>query len=222
MDPMPDRILIWGCGGHGKVVADLVRACGFEVAGFVDQDISRLGEVMEPGGARLIAKDEEVESCLRNGAPLPAQAASIAVAVGDNAARMRIVERAAALLAQPLQHPRAVVSPSARLGRGTVVLAGAIVNADARVGDGVILNSGCVVEHDCCIEDGVHVSPGAVLAGGVAVGYRTWIGAGAVVIQQVRVGADVVVGAGAVVVRDVSEGLRVVGVPARPLKMRIP
>ena len=32
------RFLLWGAGGHGKVVAHLVRATGGTVAGFVDGD----------------------------------------------------------------------------------------------------------------------------------------------------------------------------------------
>jgi hypothetical protein len=37
----PEAFLIWGGGGHGKVIADLVRACGFEVLRFVDADASK-------------------------------------------------------------------------------------------------------------------------------------------------------------------------------------
>ena len=45
-----ERVLIWGGGGHGKVVADLVRATGREVAGFADRDAAKVGRMVEPGG----------------------------------------------------------------------------------------------------------------------------------------------------------------------------
>lgn len=217
----PDRgaLLVWGGGGHGKVVADLVRAAGYRLAGYVDRDPARLGARVEPGGGAVVALEEEflAQAALgrcTNGAD------GVTLALGDNRVRDACLRRIPGLNAPVLVHPSAVVSPSARLGRATVVLPLAAVNAAASLGEAVIVNTAAVVEHDCVLGDAVHVSPGAVLAGGVTVGARSWIGAGASVIQGVRVGTDVVVGAGAVVVRDVPDGVTVAGNPARPLHGR--
>lgn len=209
-------LLVWGGGGHGKVVADLARAAGYTVAGFVDRDPARLGQEVEPGGARVVADEERF---LREaaGGRCANGADGIILAVGDNRARRECLLRVPGLQVPALVHPSAVVSPSARLGRGTVVLPLAAVNAAARLGDAVIVNTAAVVEHDCVLADAVHVSPGAVLAGGVHVGEQTWIGAGASVIQGVRIGRDAMIGAGAVVIRDVPDGATVVGNPARPI-----
>jgi sugar O-acyltransferase (sialic acid O-acetyltransferase NeuD family) len=210
--------VVWGGGGHGKVVADLVRACGHAVAGFIDADAAKIGRTVDPGGGTVVLREAEFLAGVGRDAGLPDCADALALAIGDNAARQRglaILERC---VVPPLVHPSAVVSRWAAVGRGTVVFAGAIVNSDARIGAAVIVNSAAVVEHDCIVGDGAHVSPGAVLAGGVRVGERTWIGAGATVIQGVAIGADVTVGAGAVVIRDVPDGLTVAGVPARSIR----
>lgn len=211
------RLLIWGGGGHGKVVADLVRALGHELVGFVDADAAKRDEVVEPGGGRVVMIQDEFLARVDAGS-LPAGAGAVVLAIGDNAARLRCLERLPDSLLPSLVHPAAVRSPSAGIGEGTVVFAGAVVNAAARIGRGVIVNTAAVVEHDCVVDDGAHLSPGAVLAGGVHVGARSWVGAGATVIQGVRIGSDVVVGAGAVVIRDVPDGARVAGVPARPIE----
>ena len=46
------------------------------------------------------------------------------------------------------------------------------------------------------------------------------IGSGATILEGRRVGAGVVVGSGAVVTRDIPDGMRVIGIPARPLDGR--
>lgn len=217
---MSERFLVWGAGGHGKVVADLVREAGHEVAGFADRDPVKEGEAVEPGGARVVLSEGSLLLLLTGHDAMPCGATAIALAVGENAARLRCLERLGAVPAPPLVHPRASVSRAARLGRGTVVFAGAVVNADAVLHEAVIVNSGAVVEHDCDVAAGAHIAPGAVLTGGVRVGRRALVGARAVVTPNVVVGDDALVGAGAVVVRDVPDGATVAGVPARTLRKR--
>ena len=210
--------LIWGAGGHGKVVADLVRATGCRVEGYIDADDAKLGSVVEPGGGRVILLQGPAQTSLPDS--LPQGVGAIALAIGNNSVRLSCLEIASTTRVPSLVHPAATVSPSAAVGRGAVVFAGAIINSGAAIGEAVILNSGAIVEHDCQLSDGVHVSPGAVLAGGVRVGKRSWIGAGATVIPGVTIGADVIVGAGAVVLHDVPDGQTVAGVPARRIDDR--
>lgn len=215
---MADRtLLVWGGGGHGRVVADLVRAAGYAVAGFVDRDPARLGQVVEPGGGRVAVAESEFLREARTGR-CSLGALGITLGIGDNAARAECLRRVPRLAAPALVHPTAFVSPSARLGRAAVVLPLAVVHSAAELGDAVIVNTGAIVEHDCVLGEGVHVSPGAVLAGGVRAGPGAWIGAGAVVIQGVRVGSGATVGAGTVVIRDVEDGVTVVGNPARVIR----
>jgi len=216
-----EHTLIWGGGGHGKVVADLVRSRGWNVAGFVDRNPEKLGTVVEPGGARVVIGEADLCRSLRSSASLPEDATVIAFGIGDNAARLRcarlLMEFRDASLMAVLVHPSAFVSTSATLLEGTVVLAGAVINADAFVGRAVIVNSGAIVEHDCEIGDGTHIAPGATLTGGVRVGEACLIGARAVVLPGVVVQDGATVGAGAVVNRDVPARACVAGVPARVL-----
>jgi sugar O-acyltransferase (sialic acid O-acetyltransferase NeuD family) len=213
-----DRLLVWGAGGHGKVVADLIRACGCELVGFIDGDAAKLGQVVEPAGGRVIAGQDQLRDRLEAGCELPGGATAIVSAIGNNTLRLATLQASGTRVSRALLHPSAMTSESVEFGSGTVVFAGAVVNAAVQVGCGVIVNSAAVVEHDCVIEDGVHISPGAILAGGVIVGARSWIGAGAVVIGECRIGSDVTVGAGAVVLRDVPDGDTVVGSPARSIR----
>jgi len=206
------HLILWGAGGHGKVVLDVARAMGiFENVSFVcdsDEDTSP-----DFCGCGVTAARRYLES-----RPNP-ESPRFVVSIGKNTVRAERFQLAldAGLLPATLIHPSAVISASAHLGEGTVAMARAVVNAEARVGRNVIVNTAAVIEHDCQIGDHVHLSPGVLLGGGVTVGSFVHIGIGAVVLPGVEVGEGAVVGAGAVVVKPVAPGATVVGVPARPL-----
>ncbi|HEY2746372.1 MAG TPA: NeuD/PglB/VioB family sugar acetyltransferase [Polyangia bacterium] len=196
------RILIVGAGGHGKVVADLLRVGGaFEIAAFADEEArQRDGDLYL--GARVLAGE---------GALVRARELGLGwaiVAVGDCAARLGGCERLRAhgFEIASAVHPRAVVAADVTIGAGTVVLAGAVVNTAARLGDAVLVNSMALVDHDCDIDDGVHVEPGATVGGSVRVGRATTIGSGATIVKGRRIGAHARVAPGAVVTSDVPDG----------------
>ncbi|MFO0910707.1 MAG: hypothetical protein U0794_20565 [Isosphaeraceae bacterium] len=140
-------LLIHGAGGHAKVVADIARALGYRVVAFVEDPPTRDGQPYY--GSIIVSWDRFV------GDPDTWRGAQVALAVGDNAARQhayeRFVARGRAIVT--LVHPTAVVSPTARLGTGTVVMPTAVVNADATTGIGVIVNTGAVAEHDTILGD---------------------------------------------------------------------
>lgn len=197
-----EQLTLIGAGGHGKVVADVAESCGFRDIAFVDQAWPQ----RKHNGRWPIVGD--------GSNPLTGKTFS---SIGDNQARenslmMRHIEDSPILI-----HPSCTISPSAKLGQGTLCVAGTIINADSLIGQGVILNTTSSVDHDCVIGNFVHISPGARLAGGVTVGERSWIGIGAVIREGITIGKDVVVAAGAAVVQDVADGMRIGGVPARPL-----
>jgi UDP-N-acetylbacillosamine N-acetyltransferase len=192
-----ERIGIYGTGGHGKVVAQIARACGFDEIVWID-DAAKEGSCA-------------FEAFLKTHSGIP-----VALGIGENATRQKVYEkvRSAGIRIATLVHPDASIAPDANLGIGTVVMPKAVVNAEAVIGNGVIVNSGAVVEHDCTVGDFAHISPNAALAGAVRVGKRSHIGIGSCVIQRVEIGDDVVVAAGASVVAPLPDGVMAAGVPA--------
>lgn len=115
-------------------------------------------------------------------------------------------------------HSQSFFSPSASLGQGSFINAGAVINADARIGKGCIINTSASVEHDCRIDDFVNIGPGSHLAGQVTIGSHTDIGTGVIIIPQVIIGKGCIIGAGSVVVRDIPDYSLVYGVPAQVIK----
>jgi sugar O-acyltransferase (sialic acid O-acetyltransferase NeuD family) len=206
---MADRFLVWGAGGHGRVVRDVIEAGGGEVVGFVSRDA-----VASVDGLPVYA---EAEFRSAGNAALPFGATALALGIGDNGSRLRAFESKRHLGWPKCIHPSAIVGRDVQVGDATVVMPCVVINTGTLIGPAAILNSGAIVEHDCSVGEGAHLSPGSVLCGGVCVGRLAWIGSGATVKPGVSIGEGAVVGAGATVIRDVSAGLTVVGTPARPV-----
>ena len=145
--------------------------------------------------------------------------AEFVVAIGENRVRLDIARVMDGPFATVI-HPAAAVAATARIGAGSVVLAGAVVGPDARIGAHAIVNTRAVVEHDCTLADGVTVAPGAVLCGAVRLDEGAFVGAGATVRQGLHLGAWSVAALGSAVVTDVAGATLVTGVPARPKGIR--
>jgi UDP-perosamine 4-acetyltransferase len=196
-------IVFLGAGGHAAVCLDVFQGSGRDVRGYLapepsDLPIPHLGTDEDAAGVLTADVDAFV-------------------AIGDNRARLRLVRD---LLARNISvataiSAGAVVSPSVRLGHGTVVMPGAVVNARTTLGDGVVLNTSSSVDHDARIHDGAHIGPGSHLAGTVTVGEGTFLGIGTIVIPGRTIGSWVIVGAGGVVVDDLGDAAVYTGVPAK-------
>ena len=97
-----------------------------------------------------------------------------------------------------LIHPSAVISPSTRIGPGTIVMAGCVIQADVEIGNHVIINTGATVDHDCRIGDFAHIAPGVHLCGAVEVGEGALVGVGACAVPHAVIASWSLVKAGTV------------------------
>src|SRR5277367_6725945 len=206
-------VVVYGAGGQARVLLELMDRAGIcPIGGIVDDNPALHGTKID--GINVLGPIEKLPSLAR-----VYRIHRAVIAVGDNVTRKRFADHARGIgLRLPvLIHPNAVVSPTAQLGDGTVVLAGAVIGAHARIGELCIINTRATIDHDCELGDCVHVGPGAVVTGGVTIGNGALIGAGSTIIPGLIVGDDSIVGAGATVIRDVPSNCTVVGCPARPI-----
>jgi len=199
--------VIIGYSGHAYVVIDALLSNKFEIIGYCEQQ----QKANDPFKLQYLGKegDSNLQELLKNN--------EVYIGIGDNKIRAKILNglHSNSIACPVLVHASAIISQTAKIGQGSVVLPGAVINSCAQVGKAVICNSSSVIEHECNVGDYCHIAPGAVLAGNVQVGPYSFIGANAVVKQGLVIGANVVIGAGAVVTKDIESGWVVYGNPAK-------
>lgn len=147
---MTMRLIIIGAGGFGQTVADLARQSG-EYEGVYFLDDMKTGETVL-GKCGDFARFHDGNTCM-------------IAALGNNPVRLDWVHRfeQAGIPVATIIHPRAYISPTARVDAGTVVLPHAVVNTDCHVQKGCIINCGAMIDHGCMIEEGTHVCLGAII-----------------------------------------------------------
>lgn len=206
------KIVIIGHGGHSKVISDIIRAKkGLQIFGYLDNKYEQIrvtnSLIYGPVGAahKLMEKYEEIKFLM---------------AIGDNRIRETVVRNLGLLKEHfvTVTHPSSSISPSAKIGVGTVVMPHAVINADTVIGNHCIINSGSVVEHDSILEDFVHICPNSTIAGTAKIGEGSCVGIGATVIPNKRIGEWVIIGAGATVIDHLPANCVAVGTPAKVMK----
>jgi methyl-accepting chemotaxis protein len=133
----------------------------------------------------VAAATEELSASIREISQQVANSAGIANHAVQEAKRTDTTVTALADASQRIGE----VAPSAAIGVGSVVLAGAIVGTEVTLGDGAIVNCGAIVDHDCVIGNFAHLGVGVHMSGGVKVGPQALVGAGCSLGYGVIIGA---------------------------------
>ena len=196
----PTAIIVYGGGGHGKSVIELIRTLGsYQVIGVIDDGLSPGDSIL---GVPVLGGSGVLEDLYKQGVRMAANAVG---GIGNISIRMRVFERITrtGLVCPTLVHPSAYVEPSARLEAGIQIFPHAYVGSDARIGYGCIINTGAIVSHDCTLEDFVNISPGAILAGEVFTGKGALIGMGVTINLRVNIGAGARIGNSSTIKSDV-------------------
>lgn len=170
------RLLIYGSKSFASTVAELIRCCGHEVVGYVD-DFNVGPDILG-----------SFAQCLQTHPP-GQFGVVMGIGYANMAARWDAWQRvvSAGYATPSLVHPKASLAATAQLGQGCLVMAGAVVDSRARTGDAVVLWPQACVNHDVQVGSNTFISPGGIVCGDSIVGSRSFVGAGAVIADHVTV-----------------------------------
>lgn len=204
------KIIIVGNGGHGKVIQEMVYSLtNHEIIAVLDNifTIEKWENEIVYGPVASIKKY------------LTGQV-KVIIAIGNNDTRKKIVNLLNINNDQYLSiiHSSAIISPSAIIGNGTIIMPNSVINTGAKIGNHCIINTSSIVEHDNLVGDYSHVSPNATLTGNVEIDEGVHIGASATIIPGLKIGKWSVIGAGSTVLQNILPYSCAVGSPAKVIK----
>lgn len=148
------NLLILGAGQYGQVVRETAQALGcFERISFLDDN--------SPIALGKLADFQDFSK----------EYGCAFVAMGNPGLRRQWLDKleGAGYELPVLIHPKAYVSPSAKLGKGTIVEPMAVVNTEAVVEAGGLICAGCVVNHNAHILPVCQIDCNAVVASNAVV-----------------------------------------------------
>ena len=208
-EPLPEipegenRLVIYGAGGHGRSLADLIRKMGgYQLVGFIDDGYTPGEEVL---GLAVLGGREKLAELAQEGIRLAVNGVG---GIGNLKSRLDVYDllKQSGFRCPTVLHPTAFIENSAVLGEGCQVMPLAYIGTQVEACFGCIINTGAIVSHDCQLADYVNLSPGATLAGGVIIGEGSLVGMRATVNLNVRIGRRALIGNGATVKADVPDG----------------
>ena len=148
---MNKNLLILGAGQYGVVAKEIAEAMGcFDKIDFLDDN----SEI-------VIGKFERYEE-------LSASYSYAIVAIGNSELRLKWIQKLeeSCYTIPILVHPKAYISPTAQLMKGTIVEPMAVIQANAVVAIGCIISAGAVVNHNCFIGDVCHIDCNSTVMSG--------------------------------------------------------
>lgn len=212
---MARQVVILGAGAAARRINYFLSYTSeIEVVGFTDPDSCKWGT--EIYGKPVLGGDEVILDLYAKGVR------HTIVGVGDPGLRSKLRKLAVESGFELINaiHPSAIVSPTARVGKGVILAEGAIVSDNPIVEDNTWIGLGALIGHDTRMGMDGLVGGRAAVGSGTEVGQRVLIGWGAVVGLGLRIGDDAIVSSGANVVHNVPERAVVVGNPAKVIRYR--
>lgn len=195
-------IIIFGAGGHTKVIIDLIKELNqYTIIGIYDDN--KEGDF---DGIPILGKIDD--NIIKN-------SDEYIIGIGNDNIRKIIYERFYNLPWAILIHPRSIVSKRAVINSGSVVFAGAVIQTGVNIGKQCIINTNCNIDHESIVSHFTSICPGVTICGNVIIGELTFVGANSTIIQGKSIGKNCIIGAGTVVIRNVDDYCKVVGNPSR-------
>lgn len=211
---MKDLVIV-GAGGCGREVLQWAKDINavtpkWDIKGFIDDHLDVLDS--QDCGVSVIGSIDGYEISPND---------VFVCSIGNSAVRKKLVaklENRGATFTT-LVHPTAVVSLTAKLGKGVILYPFSLISDHAVIGDGTIINMYSSVAHDSMLGEFCTISAHCDITGACRLGSYVFMGTTSNMVPGTIIGDDVYICAGSTVMAPVRKGRKVLGNPAKIVKL---
>lgn len=184
-----NKLIIIGCGGHAKSVADvaLFRDPALDII-FVDDNAKNNERILNYHVVKKYNITNE----------------QVIIAIGDNIKRTTIGQFYYKNLTS-IVSSTAYVSTNSKIHNGVFVAHNATIGTLSEIRDFSLINTAASLDHECSIGKGSSVGPNCTLCGNVTVGDNVFIGAGTIIKDKINICDNVIIGAGSIILKNITE-----------------
>lgn len=213
-------IAVFGAGGFGREVANLIRRINeasaspvWNFIGFFDDNESLKGALNEYG--KVLGGTNDLNDYSGE--------LSLAIGIGSPRAVKAIVGK----ISNPKVDFPNLIDPTVliadgnnySMGKGNIFTSRCIISIAVKIGDFNIFNNGTVLGHDDVIGNYNSFMPNVNISGGVTIGDCNFFGVKSTVLQYLKVGNNVKIGANSLMMRNSKDGMLYLGVPAKKMDL---
>lgn len=213
-------IAVFGAGGFGREVANLIRRINessekpvWNFIGFFDDNEKIQGSFNEYG--KVLGGTKELNEYNDN--------LYLAIGIGSPNAVRAIVGK---IINTNIEYPN-LIDPTVliadknnyEIGKGNIFTSNCIISIAVKIGDFNIFNNGTVLGHDDVIGNYNSFMPNVNISGGVIVGDCNFFGVKSTVLQYLKIGNNVKIGANSLMMRNSKDSILYLGVPAKKIEL---
>ncbi len=190
---MTTKIILIGGGGHCTSVIDVIELeAKYKIIGIIDENLA-LGSKIS--GYEIIGRDEDIAKY--------AEQDNLQFLITVGQIKSYIIRKKIAnklkqnnCILATVVSPRAYVSSSAIIGKGTVVHHDVLINTGVEIGENCIINSKSLLEHGAKIDNFCHISTGAIVNGETKIKQGCFLGSNSTIAQNLLIPENSVISAG--------------------------
>ena len=204
-------MLIYGAGLHGVHLYHLVKnrfSESYQVVGFVD-DSKPVGHIVvdsleNAGGLHEVSRSNNFNPGNVN--------LIFGIGYSNMNGRMEAFRNAieAGYEVMTLIHPAAVIEPTASLGKGAVVMAGAVIDHACELADACFIDMGVHISEYCNIGNNNYIAAGTAIGGYVNMADSNFFGLNCTVTDHIDIGSRNNINAQTLVYKSVGNDVRLV------------
>ncbi len=204
---MKKEIFIFGNGGNSKIIYEIIKH-DYKLGGYIVSEKKQKINSKKKG--KIFLENEIRNINIKN----------LVFAIGENITRYELSKKyfKNKYKFPNIIHKSAIISETATLGYGNIIMPNVVINANANVDNFCIINTSSIIEHDTNINSYSSISPNAVVCGNCNIGEGVFIGANATLIHNINVKNWSVIAAGSVITKNISSKRLFAGNPAKEIK----